>query len=418
MTPHASLLVGLLALAAVDDAATVHIDFRGKPLDNKLFAKVVGAKTVNDEHIRIDDGGLRITLDDPATPLGEYGIQAKFRIKGDFEITTSYELLKAEPGLAPAVGVTVYLKSAGASEHSVLLGRYNGNVMVLLPGDEHPTPAGYYQATRGSTVNGRRQLTSTNHAARGKTGKLRLVRVGPELTALAADADSNTFIEIDRRPDFGTEDVIFFRLAGQRNGRREATIDARFLDLEIRSPETFTAGANPVTLDPSLLQAPPATPPLTGGWLVAAEVSILLVLILLLALWRRRRQNRDQPESAAPRRRRWLFVCCAAIVGLLVLAAAASYFAPPDAAAAAARRLQVGQSFADIGDVRQAMDYLDHTRNDDGWCMFWADGELWTLTITDGKVSKITHSADNGPFWERTRRAFERRYRAIKRLFH
>jgi hypothetical protein len=285
MSHQTALLIAFLALAQSGDAGVVRVDFRGKTLDERYFVKVVGRTVKDDPRIKVDDGGLRVTLPaGQATPLGEYGVQAKFRIKGDFEITASYELLAAEPDRSSAVGVTIYLRSDHPAEHSMMLGRYNAR-----------GGASYYQATRGKTVNGRRQLTSTDSLAGTPTGKLRIVRQGSQVAALAADAGSEMFTEVDRIPDFSIEDVIFFRLAGQKNGRNDVVFDARIPEVEMRSAETFASAATPPAADGTLLSGPPAKSAVTGGWLVAAELSVLVVLVLLLALWRRRKRNPVQP---------------------------------------------------------------------------------------------------------------------------
>jgi hypothetical protein len=90
---------------------------------------------------------------------------------------------------------------------------------------------------------------------------------------------------------------------------------------------------------------------------------------------------------------------------------------PADHAAASARQLRVGQPFAEIGELRHATDYYQNVRGDKGDLSFWADGEQWFVIIADGKISRIEHSPDNGPFWERSRRSIERSFRALKRLF-
>jgi hypothetical protein len=48
-------------------------------------------------------------------------------------------------------------------------------------------------------------------------------------------------------------------------------------------------------------------------------------------------------------------------------------------------------------------------------CTFFADEEYWTLALVNDRVVKIEHSPDNGPFWERTRRTLERRWRSVGR---
>jgi hypothetical protein len=288
-------LVALTGLAAVaqsssagegPEAGVLRADFRGKPFDERLFVKVIGNRVVDDEHIQIEPQGLRITLPaGSAYPLGEYGLKARFHVKGDFEIKAPFELLAADPGQVRAVGATLYIRTESVAENAMMFGRYN-----------YRGGGGVYEASHGVTVDGKRQFSGNGLQSRAPAGKLRLVRRGAELACLAADGDSETFAEVNRLPDFGAEDVIVMRIAGQKNGRSETVFDARYSGLEIRSAASFGAEGMPLyTFD-----VPPSSKP---GWLSTSRsaplVLVLLVvaaILVLLAVWRRLRR---QPGAAA-----------------------------------------------------------------------------------------------------------------------
>jgi Protein of unknown function (DUF1583) len=270
--------LALLNASAAADPGIVRADFRGKPIDGKLFEKF-GVK----DQIRIEPEGLRITLPGSGGQLGDAGIQTKFRIKGDFAITTSFELISAEnPLRAFSVGVTLHARLDDQAETSPFMGRFNRQDGSL------------WTCNRGAfDENRRRNIEERHFPTEANAGRLRLVRRGSLATYAVADAGSDDFRRLCDW-DVGTADVKLLRLQIE-NKKSGAPIDVRFLDLEIRSGESIAKNGTPLFAESGRWG-------LSRGWLVAAEISGLIILVLLLALCRRWWRKRDAGNAKAPSR--------------------------------------------------------------------------------------------------------------------
>jgi hypothetical protein len=240
-------------LAAADGSAVdnLHVDFRGKPIDETLFEKI-GAR----DQIRIEPEGLRITLPG-GSAVPETGLQSKFRVKGDFEITLSYELLNAgTPKQSNGhAGVSLNLKTD--AQTAVTLGRFKG------PRGEFYS---YIRDTGKGGSGGQMRATGV------RAGKLRIVRQGIIVNYQVAAENSDKF-EQPGKAHLGQEDVVLRIAAG--NGKSDDPVDVRIHDLDIRT----TPPADPVSSAPE--PAPARNRPM------ALIVGGLIVLVLLLAMWRR-----------------------------------------------------------------------------------------------------------------------------------
>jgi hypothetical protein len=69
----------------------------------------------NEKVLKRDAGGIRIILSEKPSGFPPFGVTPRFCVRGDFEITASYELLKLE---RPASG---YGAALGVSERSASL---------------------------------------------------------------------------------------------------------------------------------------------------------------------------------------------------------------------------------------------------------------------------------------------------------
>jgi MYXO-CTERM domain-containing protein len=273
VTRSICLLLGLLAAAAPLFAAEPEIlraDFRGKPIDEKLFQKF-GVK----DQIRIEPEGLRITLPGGGGQAADTGIQTRFRIVGDFDITASFELLSAEiPLRARGVGVTLHARLGDPAETSPFMGRFNRQ------------DGSWYTCDRGAfDENRQRHIEERQFPSEATAGRLRLMRRGSVVTYAVADGGSDDFRRLWDW-EVGTADIKVLRLQAE-NQKSDAPLDVRFLDLEIRSGQSFAKDGTPLVSEGG-----------SKGGLVAIEILTLAVLVILLALWRRRRR-RDRGAAAA-----------------------------------------------------------------------------------------------------------------------
>src|SRR5439155_25470776 len=114
-------------------------------------------------------------------------LATNFRVCGDFEITVSYEILKADrPSTGYGVGVSLYAAINPDTNDAVSLARRihtDGTIKFvsdrITPGD--PKPAHKWSA-----------LPSVS-----PSGKLRLQRVGSKVRCLVAEGDNPEFALVD-----------------------------------------------------------------------------------------------------------------------------------------------------------------------------------------------------------------------------
>ncbi len=178
----------------------------------------------------------------PASPcpprqgkLATTGVAAKFQIKGDFEITASYEILKAEqPTEGYGVGGSIYVAIDPDAGDAISLARRIG-----LKGKTN------FLSDRMTPIPGQGRLNHFTRpmAPKAPTGKLRIQRVGSAVRFLAAEADSAEFVPIvqDRKAnrietEFGPADIRHFQIDGDA-GNSEAALDMRWLDLTVEAEE-------------------------------------------------------------------------------------------------------------------------------------------------------------------------------------
>jgi serine/threonine-protein kinase len=276
----ACLLLGLGAVALVATGASgepgdvrnsYDHDFRGQPLPPELG--LFGES--DDQFLKPEPEGLRITI--PATYLhswGGVGLLTRFGFRGDFEVTTTVQILHADvPPGGYGVGVGMRLQMADPSPEGATLARVvraeDGQVLVWdraigVPGSTEP------EFEKGAAP-----CTDT-------VVRLRLRRTGTTLHYLwAPGTEGDTFQEI-HQSDSSADDVKSVRLTAL-TGRQPCNVDVRLLDFRVRATGRPAAGQRAGR----------------RGWLTAAG---LLVLAFLAAvgvwLWVRpgRRPGRAETE--------------------------------------------------------------------------------------------------------------------------
>jgi hypothetical protein len=242
-------------------------DFRGGPLPPQL------TQFGDSQCLLLEPEGLRFTLPKDRQDQEPVGIATGFEFGGDFEITTTFEILQAVPPPAGyGVGVTLVVKKAPPVRGEAAVGR------VVRPGArdlviwdrllDQPGPDGKPVSEAGFSPRA------------AKVGRLRLKRTGATLHYLwAAGTTGDEFEEI-HQGEFGREDLGRVIVSGV-TGRQPRDLDARILDLRVRwapTPPAKAAG---------------------HGWLALA-LAFALVAGIGLALFRARRPAAKRPEAGAP----------------------------------------------------------------------------------------------------------------------
>ena len=229
-------------------------DFRGKRFDIKTL-KLDGGNA--EQMVRPEDKGLRITVPAGLGKPAPIGIATQFQVQGDFEITASYEILKAvEPKDGYGVGVTLTFGAA-------------------TPGKEEVTAEWSSIPKLGDTLtttwitvgeDGKRRFQPTRRAARARSGQLRLSRSGAVVEASFAEGPGAAFVPL-KRVEFGTADLAVVRL-GANTGWSDAPVDLRLNDLRVR------AAALPGYSEPTTPVARGASILWVGGGVLAAVAAL------------------------------------------------------------------------------------------------------------------------------------------------
>jgi hypothetical protein len=82
-----------------------------------------------------------------------------------------------------------------------------------------------------------------------------------------------------------------------------------------------------------------------------------------------------------------------------------------------AARLRPGQTRGEMREILKDMGLTEIPTNDGPFQLLFDGDELvCTLKMENDRVLEVEVQIDNGPFWERTRRALERRWRALERI--
>jgi predicted Zn finger-like uncharacterized protein len=274
-----------------------HQDFRGGDPNNPNL------RFVRDGHIGWEPEGARITMPSGQGKIPTTGVAAQFRIKGDFEITTTFEILKAEkPTEGYGVGVSIYAAIDSDAGNAVSLARRVGNKggVNFLSDRMTPNPAkgqpDHYVRTKPS---------------KASIGKLRVQRAGSMVRFLYSDGEKADFAPIyqDNKKcleiEFGAGEIRYFQIGGDA-GDSEAALDARLLDLTVEAEELPGLAEAPKAVTPVQPPNPQGAPapgasangfPMLG--IVGASASVLAVVVGLGIYLLRRRVGAGAATGAA-----------------------------------------------------------------------------------------------------------------------
>ncbi len=241
------------------------------------FLKPEGADY--EEFTKPEEGGLRITL--PGTRPVHYpvGVELTFPLSGDFEMTGSYELLSAaRPANGYGVGVCLSVTTDPARRKFCKTARL-----------WHPDKGSIYATefwNHDYPLRDPRRWRFKPEETEARSGQLRLVREGETVRCLVADGTAKDFREIGQWP-MGTDDLALVRFDVIDSGSPGNQVDARLVDLRIRTGQPIPEAAAEATPPPQ-----PNRPARSRTWMVATLLlGLLLMGALLAALYLRSRQQ-------------------------------------------------------------------------------------------------------------------------------
>jgi len=231
--------------------------------------------------VHFEPEGLRISfpLGHPDRRMGT-GLRTNFGLKGDFEITMSYEILDEPKRTQGGLGTGLYLWAdfnLPGMNRAILTRAVYGWAGLQYTTWLHLTHEGAGKPTE----------TSERFPTTAKAGQLRLVRTGDVLAYYAAKQGADDFTLLRKEPA-GTEEVTCVRIGGHTGGP-EASLEFRVTDLRIRAeslPDLF-----PAELDAKAEMQ----------WMPIALASSLAVVLALVGWWyvERRRAARSGKGSPA-----------------------------------------------------------------------------------------------------------------------
>src|SRR5262249_22989967 len=159
--------------------------FRGRSYDPQSF-KPTGSNPAR--AMRADVQGLRITMPPEHNSKLPVGFVPHFGVRGDFEITLSFEILRIDkPASGTGAGVSIWIRTTSATDEAATIGR------AVRSGGEQV----FFSHRASTPIEKKREHHSGKPlATECRTGKLRLTRNGPMLSYLVAEGDGNEFREL------------------------------------------------------------------------------------------------------------------------------------------------------------------------------------------------------------------------------
>jgi hypothetical protein len=282
------ILSGLLVLqsaGAQEKDAEVYFDFRGQPLPSNLV--LVGAQA--EQHVKMEPEGLRIVLPKGRAKAQGVGIGTTFGLRGDFEVTTTLEILHAEEPTVPCfgVGATLNVEKVDPPEGTNLgrIRRMDGQDLVMCD-------------RRYIVPGGKPKFAGQRQACTDKLVQLRLQRTGSKLAYRWAAPPEGEFKQL-HEDEFGTQDIKAVQIrvrSGETPDVPPYGVEVRLIDLRIRRSDAAVGNENQAKPSPPLIVADPQVPAeRRSGSERASLLLVVLITLLLLAagLWLRFRRPRS-----------------------------------------------------------------------------------------------------------------------------
>ncbi|MCI0681615.1 MAG: sigma-70 family RNA polymerase sigma factor [Gemmataceae bacterium] len=253
-----------------------------------------------DECVKFEPEGVRIGL--PAGYQGKRpgtGLVTDFGVKGDFEITVSFEMLRepAAKDSGPNTELSLVIVPRHTPEPDVWV-KANQNRASLARQGETPFSLRRFVAMSttwneetvtdqwgNELLHLKETVTPVDFPTGATKGRLRLVRSGSFLFYCVAEGDSDTFRTL-RKTEFGTADLKNVRILASTGGPR-ASLDVRLTDWRIRADDFPRKAA--------------VTPPTTMPMELILGASVLAVgLAVGGVLWLRHRRDRTRSTVDKP----------------------------------------------------------------------------------------------------------------------
>lgn len=265
-----AFMIAISHSACGDLRETFYQDFRSSQTSPPAIMEIAKGQG---EHqvIRREAQGLRIILTDKRSASPMVGVSPRFHVKGDFEITISYEILKLEkPTAGYGVGVGLWVMAEADSVDAAFLSRSSR----ISPGNVYVAGKGWWSSRENKYHTNQKVFASES-----KFGKLRLRRTGSLIQQLVAEGADEKFREIAHQ-DYTDKDLSQIHV-GVNTGGATGSLDVRIIDLKVRAEEL------PLAVSKSRTRRSWAT------WFVVGLVGVGILIFGAVSLWRRSLQISD-----------------------------------------------------------------------------------------------------------------------------
>ncbi len=276
-------ILALLAIAAcwtpslvnAKEPAKYETTFDDSQFDNKFLVPTSqGIASL----IRPEKDGVHLSSAPPKL-VNNLGVSPRFKLRGDFEITAAFTVLKSsQPADGFGTGAVIQLSTNSPGPASAVFGR-------LCRKD-----GGQVISTYAATGAGEERKPVTRmFPYKGSSFRFRISRVGSTLTFYVAEPKSDKFRKLFST-DFDTAEVNLLRL-GMQQSHADANVEVVWHDLRIDAdelvglPDTLAAGEKQHR--PQLQYRPPEAP-FPWGW---ASATVILAILLVVFWWWQRRTH-------------------------------------------------------------------------------------------------------------------------------
>ena len=257
--------------------AEFHQDFRGGAFDYKTL-RLVGGDA--EQLVKVKREGLHIRMPAGLNNPAAVGVAPRFRVHGDFEITASFTIVKADnPSVATGSRLPSGSRPIPETAEAVTIER------GIIPKEGER-----FTSTRvsGPPPPETRKYDVRRAPAESRSGKIRMARVGS--LVITSFADGTQPFRVLRTVELGPEDLTLVRL-GAETGVSDHSIEVRLEDLTIRAEAL-----------PGYAGTPPAPP--RFPWALAAGALTGLALLGVAVWWlaAAKRSRTEAPPAIRPTR--------------------------------------------------------------------------------------------------------------------
>ncbi len=262
-----AIVLSVCGAAVASDKKNVEsltLDFRTSQFDNDNL-RLFGSGT--SQFVKPTKEGLAISAPKDKQ-VKELGFGPKFTLRGDFEITASFEIMKLDdPDAGYGVGPSLYIATNSPAEDAATVAR----LKRIKEGDVFST----HSATSIPQSEGKpkREHSVKMFDTTAKAGRLRLVRKGKTLRYLVSEAGPEAEFRELKQLEFTDADVTLVRVSLNRNGAGTPA-EMRWLDFAVTA-KTLVGRSQP----PAAVDSP------VWPWVAVATGLVLLVAVVWL--WRK-----------------------------------------------------------------------------------------------------------------------------------